>query len=380
MPAASLLPVKGGVALVVAVALGAAAQPAQAAAPAACAPSPAFPAVTEGRSAPGTVASATGVLRGVILTVEFPNATAAYPPAEHLAPVEQASAWYQALSRGRLTLSVTGLGRWLRMPLPSDAYSQDAGRYLADAIASADPYVDFSQVDIVYLVPVEGATGFDAGSAVLNSFGVHADGKEVRYWVSFANGFGRSDPDPWVLIHETGHLLGLPDLYVQRAPETFHRWDVMAARYPAELFAWHRWKLGWLDPAEIVCITGRTSRRVTLSPLGSPGGPKALLVRRGNEVVVAEVRQRLGYDSGLCDPGVLIYRVTTTPLQRSPVQLYRARGAPRARVGRCGNVWNATFGVGRGKVSRFRIPQWRLEIRVLARRADGAFRVRATAR
>jgi hypothetical protein len=119
---------------------------------------------------------------------------------------------------------------------------------------------------------------------------------------------------------------------------------------------------------------------VTLSPLAAPGDVKALLVRRGNEVLVAEVRQRLGYDVGLCDPGLLIYRVTTTALQRSPVQLFRAHGAPRTRVGRCGNVWNAAFGIGRGEVSRFRIPQWRLEIRVVARLPDGSFRLRVTKR
>jgi M6 family metalloprotease-like protein len=350
---------------------------ASAASPSRCEPSPTFPAVTAGRSAPGTVAPSTGVLRAGLLTVDFPNAVANYPAEEHLAPVEQAAAWYRTVSGGRLTLAVTGLDRWLRLPLRSEAYAQDPSRYFAHAIAAADPYFDFTQVDVVYLVPVEGAIGWESlSSAVLNSFGVHADGKEVRFWVAFSNGSGRADPYPWLLIHETGHLLGLPDLYTPRAPSSFHRWDVMAGRFPAELFAWHRWKLGWLDPTQVVCVTGRADQRVTLEPLGRSGGLKAILVRRGNEVVVAEVRERLGYDAGLCRPGVLVYRVNTTPLRRTPVQLFSALSTPRSRLGQCGQAWNATFRVG----SSFWLAAWRLRVSVLARLQDGSYRVRVNTR
>jgi hypothetical protein len=59
--------------------------------------------VTAGRSAPGTVAGSTGVLRAALLTVDFPNAVADYPSEEHLAPVAQADAWYQSVSGGRLS-------------------------------------------------------------------------------------------------------------------------------------------------------------------------------------------------------------------------------------------------------------------------------------
>jgi M6 family metalloprotease-like protein len=350
--------------------------PAGAARPAACAPGATFPGVTAGHSTPGTVAQPTGALRALLLPVDFPNASATYSPREHLAPAEGAAAWFRVISGGRLSLGITTLDRWLRLPLRSDVYAEDQGRYYAHAIAAADPFVDFRQVDVVYLVPVEGATGLQSSFAVLNSLGVAADGKKLRFWVSFSNGAGRNDPNHWVLTHETGHLLGLPDLYTPLAPQTFHRWDVMAARYPAELFAWHRWKLGWLDAGQIVCVTGRTERRLTLTPLARPGGVKALMIRRGNEVVVAEVRERLGYDSGLCRPGVLVYRVNMTPLRRSPVQLFSARPTPRTRLGACGSAWNIAF----TPRSSFRLAPWRLRIRVLGRLPDGSYRVALTTR
>jgi M6 family metalloprotease-like protein len=352
------------------------AAPAGAAPPSACAPAPTFPGVTAGHSMPGTVASSTGVLRALLLSVDFPNAAGDYPPREHLAPAERADVWFRTVSGGRLTLAVTGLERWLRLPLRSEAYAQDQGRYYADAIAAADPYVDFRQVDAVYVVPAQGATGLETSFAVLNNLGVVADGKELRYWVSFSNGSGRNDPYHWLLVHETAHLLGLPDLYTPQAPHTFHRWDVMAGRFPAELFAWHRWKLGWLDAGQIVCVTGRTRRRVTLTPLARLGGVKALMIRRGNEVVVAEVRERLGYDSGLCRPGVLIYRVNMTPLRRSPVQLFAARATPRTRLGTCGSAWNIAF----TPRSTFRLAPWRLRLRVLSRLPDGSYRVALSTR
>ena len=290
-----------------------------------------------------------------------------------MAPARSVADWFRAVSYGRLDLEVVDPGRWFRLPGTPAVYTRTEGveRYLRDTVAAADPFVDFGRLDALWVVPSATAIGFDTGFALLNGFGVQADGREVRQWVHFPGGAGRGDSYPWWHVHETGHLLGLPDLYIANTPTSFHRWDVMAARYPAELLAWHRWKLGWLDGSQVSCYTTRGTQRVVLRPLATPGGRKAVFVRRGTEVIAAEVRTSAGYDAGLCRPGVLVYRIDMTR-GRSPVQLHSANSSPRTRVGRCGNAWNATFRPGQ----TFRFPAWRLTIAVEARLADGSYRLR----
>ena len=347
--------------------------PALAAPPSACAPEPTFTGVTAGRSEPGTVTPSTGVVRIALLSVDFADAAGDYPTAEHLAPARSVADWYRAVSYGKLELEVVDPGRWLRLPGTAASYraAEEVPRYLREAVAAADPYVDFSRIDALWLVPTAKAIGFDTGFAMLNGFGVRADGREIRQRVHFAAGTGRSDTYPWVHVHETGHLLGLPDLYASFAPATFHRWDVMAARYPAELLAWHRWKLGWLAGSQVSCYTGRGDGRVVVRPLVAAGGRKAIFVRRGFDVIAAEVRARAGYDTSLCRPGVLVYRIDMMR-GRTPVQIHSAGSTPRTRVGRCGNAWNATFRPGQ----TFRFPAWRLTIAVEARLAGGSYRLR----
>jgi M6 family metalloprotease-like protein len=295
--------------------------------------------------------------------------------------IDASRAWFRAVSYGRLDFEVTTLARWLRLPAAAAAYAAHPARYLRDSVAVADPHVDFSQIDVVYLAPAAATPVASSGYALLNSFGIRADGRELGFWVPFDPGITET-AFPGGLLHETGHLLGLPDLYVAGVQTSFHRWDLMAGsgRFPTELLAWHRWKLGWIDARQIVCIGRRTRRVVTLTPLERPGGIKAIFIRRGVHVVALEVRQREGYDAWVCSPGVLAYDVDQTPFERGPIQIYAARGDDSRRTPACGPKWNATLDIGRGETHSLRLSSPPVRIELLAKLRDGSYRVRVTAR
>ena len=344
----------------------------------ACAPlTPAVPGVTEGQSQAGTVGPPRGTLRAALLLVQ----PADTPPDDSVAPPETlldgAAEWFRSVSYGRLQFEVETVPRWLPLPRTSVQYLEDPEAYLRDAVAAADPFLDFSKIDVVYLSPAS-RTPETRTSAVLYGFGVHADGREIRLWVPWQAGFAaQENTDSYALIHETGHLLGLPDLYSQGASSTFHRWDVMAARWPSELLAWHRWKLGWLDPGQIVCLARMRRRTVTLAPVERPGGVKAVFVKRGTRVLAIEARARLGYDRTLCDTGVLVYEVEQAQFKRAPIRVHQAkRDAVSPPRRDCAAKWNAPFEIGRGEVRKYRLTSFGVSLELLARRPDGSYRIR----
>ncbi|MFF3482783.1 immune inhibitor A domain-containing protein [Streptomyces sp. NPDC002701] len=136
------------------------------------------------------------------------------------------------------------------------------------------------------------------------------------------------------LAHEYGHDLGLPDLYdTSGAENSTGFWSLMAqgsllsspselAAHPADLGAWAKLQLGWLDH---VTVRAGTASTVTLNPLSVPSateGPEALLVKLpadkdGNaRHYVVENRQYVGDDAHL---------------RSSPFHLGTTAGRPRLK-------------------------------------------------
>ena len=178
---------------------------------------------------------------------------------EQLVPPARAA--YTAMSYGKLSLALDAATRWFRVPQPSTYYGLNAAdgpahkdQYIADAIAAADADVDFSRYQIVYLVASAGASA-DMTTETDRLPGqplAIADGTEMRHAVFIGNARlheARHGSDG--IIHETGHVLGLPDLYGD--PTSVGGWDPMSFNIQpgAELMGWHRWKLSWLEPAQI---------------------------------------------------------------------------------------------------------------------------------
>ncbi|MFF6999346.1 M6 family metalloprotease domain-containing protein [Streptomyces sp. NPDC008313] len=223
-------------------------------------------------------------LDAVMVFLSFPDAEPMTTPAELAADHFPAtSTFFSRASYGRFTLRPHPLREWIRMPHSSTSYairrdwsSSHRAAYLRDALTAADRRVDFSRYDVVYFVADPDAPGVDSDATKVVNLDtpLHADGKSIRRVVTV---FEKHPPDRLVLAHETGHAFDLPDLYHRPSDgkgdwDTFvGDWDLMGSQFglAPDLFGWHKWKLGWLDPRQVVCVQRPGSTRLTLEPLGA---------------------------------------------------------------------------------------------------------------
>lgn len=345
-----------------------------------CAPPLVSRGVGEGRNDPVHFPPTVGELPAVMLFVDFGDARATSDPAAVFeAAMPDVSEWYRTVSYERLRLTVTPIRRWLSVSttVAEARTNLEVGLRAAldEAVSLVDAEVDFSRYRALYVViPGEAFERLGGIGVHISERPVRADGASIHGHVWLHDEL--EDREAYV-IHETGHVLGLPDLYVQRAPRTFHQWDVMAwgsGTRPGGMFAWHRWKLNWLEPRQVACFSGKGTLRATVSPVERPGGVKAIVFRTRRAAYVAEVRQRLAEDAGICKPGVLIYAVDFYARSGSnDIRLVEARPTRAATLRKCGPQAAAPFGVGRGEVSRISVFGLRFE--VLAALPDGSYRV-----
>jgi M6 family metalloprotease-like protein len=263
----------------------------------------------------------------VMIFLSFPDAQPLLSTGEVAADyLPAASQFFDRASYGRFRLRVHPSRGWVRMPSASTAYGirRDwdgayRSRYLHDAVAAADPVLDFASYDVVYLVADPDAPGVDADATKVVNLAspIEADGTAIRRLVTV---FERHPPDRNVLAHETGHAFDLPDLYY-RPPERSTAnwdirvgdWDLMGSQFglAPEPLAWHKWRLGWLRPGQVQCLPRGGSNWYGIDPLESPGdGNKLVVVRTGpDEVLAIEARTRYGNDTAACTEGILLYRV-----------------------------------------------------------------------
>ncbi|MFF7142388.1 M6 family metalloprotease domain-containing protein [Streptomyces nodosus] len=321
-------------------------------------------------------------VEAVMIFLSFPDAKPKTTPAELTGDYfPDTNRFFKRASYGRFTVHPHPLRRWIAMPRASTWYAvrrdwnpERRSAYLRDAIAAADKKVDFSRYDIVYFVADPDAPGVDSDATkVVNlETPLRADGTDIRRVVTI---FEKHPPDRLVLAHETGHVFDLPDLYHRPADgkgdwDTYvGDWDLMGSQFglAPDLFAWHKWKLGWLDPRQVVCVRGRVTRLslealgagptgvpqvpvsagrpwssgsktaggggvagaaggVGTEAFGSGSGTKLAVVRTGPDTVLAiEARGAVGNDTETCSQGVLLYHVTSLAASGDgPVQVVDA--------------------------------------------------------
>ncbi len=292
-----------------------------------------------------------GVVRAVMLFVDFPDVPATRPADTIFEELggPAASSWLAQSSYGKLSLQITPLRHWLRMPEPLSAFTtvngsldgDTAKRYIAEAIALADPEVDFSGVQVVQIVPNPEATAYPRSSEGIYNpdEGFLADGHVLRAIVSF--GSTVYERGYRTVAHETSHAFGTRDLYNAFGYPTdkyVGPWSLMAdTMRGGDHFAWDKWRMGWLTTSQVRCITAARRSVFVLSPLETNGGVKAVILRTGlKTAVVVEFRTRRGADAGACSTGVLIYKVNSGLRSGAgPIRVSDARPHSARSGGKC---------------------------------------------
>ncbi|MFF5045287.1 M6 family metalloprotease domain-containing protein [[Kitasatospora] papulosa] len=336
-------------------------------------------------------------LDAVMVFLSFPDSEPVVAPevlaADYFPSTTQ---FFQRASYGKFTLRPHPQRQWTAMPHPSTWYGierdWDSGRrgsYLRDAIRAADERTDFSAYDIVYLVADPDAPGVDSDATKVVNFDrpVRADGTDIRRVVTV---FEEHPPDRNVLAHETGHVFDLADLYHRPDDgkgdwDTYvGDWDVMGSQFglSPDLFGWHKWKLGWLEGEEVVCVQG--SADLTLQPMaevpvpGASVGTRLAVVRTGQDSALAiEARSATGNDRATCTEGVLVYRIrNATPSGGGPVEVLDPHPESDACWDR--SVYPPLADAPLREGERYTVPGERIRIEVADRTRSGAWTVRVT--
>ena len=301
---------------------------------------------TAGFPLPSWAAPSQGTLRVAVLFVDFPDAVAAHSTrVEAESGLPYAEEYLEAASLGSLDIEFVPLHRWLRAEHGLSHYVTGRGgvehAINDEAVRRAGSDVDFGEVDIVMVVmPSSHLAGGNSAGEVATPAGLIStvrlntvpldEPRDAHDWGSIAS-------------HELAHNLGLLDLYTYDAgrdqlpevpsgrawievqlglmsirvrfiasaqdPRLAHVWRYADGYrstsyrhnlHAIEMLAWSRWQLGWLDTANVACITDREAT-VSLSPVAAPGAGAAMaaIPLSANEVIVVESRRKIGYDAGL---------------------------------------------------------------------------------
>lgn len=273
-------------------------------------------------------------MRAKILFVDFPDAPANATTEEHFMHLPQTVEFYDQLSYGRMNLQLEPVHKWYRMnesaadwdaTFRTPPYNEGARR----TVQLADPEVDFSGVDVVYILTSETYPYFLNAAHFPPTGFIVADGNDIRNISTGSIDMNQAYNGPRIMMHEFGHNLGLPDLYSYDGHNDFlGQWDTMANTYGLEptMIAYSRWKFGWLDNNQVYCQQ-TAQEEVYLTPIEQEGGVKAVMVPLSNtKMVVVDSRRAQSYKQG-----ALVYLIDTTiATGQGAVVAYPNRGIEKA--------------------------------------------------
>ena len=186
--------------------------------------------------------------------------------------------------------------------------------FVSKTLETAEPQIDFTKSDGVMII-------LDPNSSYLRiAYGLTdehiVDGKKISNVVMLGRAYVQVGlRSPYLVIHELGHLFGLPDLYsFQDSTDTADYFSIMnkAAVGGIGYFGWEKYILGWLDDPQMICHkAGEVAGN--LVPLTKVNGLKMIAVPiSSSQVLVVENRTKEGIDKMIPNPGIIAYVVDSS--------------------------------------------------------------------
>jgi len=274
----------------------------------------------------------------VVILVEFTDMAHSFTEAQVAGvAVGNLNAYYVEASYNKT--HITGATTaWLSLPHNRQYYVQGTSSpsdpqfsLVQDAIAAADPSVNFAAYDGVTIVHAGQGQELsgdwrDYWSSEWWGFTINTnDGVAIhRASVSPEVGLPGSLAYVGVIAHEFGHDLGLPDLYDTdyTGAQYVSHWCLMGegswngpnrvGESPAHMMGWCKLQLGYVNGSQLLQATSATS--VVVDPLENPtlGVHLVKIPIDGTHYYLIEVRQQIGYDQYLRGKGVVLSYVDET--------------------------------------------------------------------
>jgi hypothetical protein len=283
---------------------------------------------------------ATGTIKVVLLPIDFSDAIGTEQEIFNAQnQIGKFNEWVDSYSRSALTVDWVFPEEWWRASKESSEYglspetihtamTGDARSYFAtvetfgtEAIALTDPFIDFTDVEFVFILLPETIVHIDPHVGAFHLNIPSDEGTIEKLWGGGAFFYRRNyDGRPkelWTAwVHEIGHTWGLAghapvatlgrELEVGSTESDLHLMGNQDAVH--QVFSiWDQWLLGWLPEKEVYClpayqIESTDVELVTLDDLDDEGYRTAMIPVNETSILVVESR----------DYGIVVYLVDTT--------------------------------------------------------------------
>ncbi len=301
------------------------------------------------------LAAVNGPQQTIVITVQFPDKGNSTSPTQILTMLSNLNNYYNEDSYGTVSFQ-TGMtpaptSTWYTLPNAMTYYGADTvssdNQLVSDSLQAAyNAGVNLASYKFAIVVHSGNDEAMTHVTADIHSFTIPGyvfnPAPLISYKIS-TSVVAESDPTG-VFCHESGHLLGLPDLYdltgqIDPSNNFLGYWEIMAlgewnpntgnplqpkpGTYPSHHSIWSKIQLGFVPSSRVAVVQPGQSANITLKNLESPttGNQSVKIPIAANQdgsltYYLVEMRAKIGtYDQYLPFPsdypgaGILIYKV-----------------------------------------------------------------------